>query len=204
MKPDKNKATYIAGPITGIKDFNFPAFFAMEESLKNSGLETILNPASNKKDPNTTSWKEFMIDAIDMVMRSEQVVFLEGWEKSKGARVEMELAKGLGLGIFFEKDPNEKGETMLQQAERIVSTDRGNDYDHPYYNFSKTAKMWEVILGCDISQEQVGMCMIALKLCRLCHSYKFDSLLDICGYAKTIEMVVDKKKELQSINSLTR
>lgn len=197
MIPSKDKTTYIAGPITGMKDLNFPAFFAMEEKLKDIGVENVLNPASNKKDPNTTSWKEFMVDAIDMVMRSEQVVFLEGWEKSKGARVEMELAIGLGLPIFFERDPSAPTETILQEADRIVSHDRQNHYGHPIDDFTRTGKLWAAILGLEsVEPEQVGLCMIALKVSRLCNTYKRDSAVDIAGYAKTIDMVMDKKKEL--------
>ena len=132
-----------------------------------------------------------------MVMRSEQVVFLEGWENSKGARVEMELAKGLGLVIAFEKDPTIPTETILQEADRLVSSDRQNDYGHPIDDFTRTGKLWAAILGMDkVEPEQVGMCMVALKLSRLCNAYKRDSAVDIAGYAKTIDMVMDKKKEL--------
>jgi len=192
MNIGKNKITYIAGPITGIKDFNYPAFYGMEERLRELGVEQIFNPAKNPKDPYKTSWKEFMKDALDMVMKSEQVVFLNGWENSKGAQTEMALAKGLCLDIFFEQK-----ESILQEADRIVSCDRQNDYGHPIEDFTRTGKLWATILDIEkVEPEQVGMCMIALKLSRLCNAYKRDSAVDIGGYAKTIDMVMDKKKEL--------
>ena len=37
---------YIAGPMTGIKDFNFPAFFEAEKQLNKLGHE-VYNPAHN-------------------------------------------------------------------------------------------------------------------------------------------------------------
>jgi len=36
--------------------------------------------------------------------------------------------------------------------------------------------------------------MIALKISRECNKHKRDNLVDIAGYAKTIDMVMEKKK----------
>lgn len=83
-------------------------------------------------------------------------------------------------------------ETICQEADRLVSTDRQEQYGHPGEDFSRTAAMWEPILGLlpgSISPEKVAMCMIAVKLSRLCNSIKRDTIVDIAGYAKTIDMV---------------
>jgi hypothetical protein len=197
---DCSKVTYIAGPMSGYADWNFPAFFEEEEKLRGIGVKTILNPAANKKDPNKFTWKDFMLDAIDMVMQSGQIVFLKGWEKSNGAKVEYALGEGLGLPMFLAEGgycpyPSVP-ESILDEADRLVVCDRGKDYGHPFHDFSRTGKMWAAILGLEkVEPEQVGLCMIALKMSRLCNSYKRDSLVDIAGYAKTIDMVMDKKNE---------
>jgi hypothetical protein len=85
-------------------------------------------------------------------------------------------------------------ETICAEADRLVSHDRQAQYGHPSEDFSRTAAMWEALLGLPpgaISPEQVAYCMIALKLSRLTHKYKRDSVVDIAGYAKTASMICE-------------
>jgi hypothetical protein len=56
-------------------------------------------------------------------------------------------------------------------------------------DFGKTAKIWSAILNVDVTAEQVALCMIGVKISRLCNKYKEDSVIDIAGYARTLEMV---------------
>jgi hypothetical protein len=78
-------------------------------------------------------------------------------------------------------------ESVLTEAENLVHGDRNASYGHPLDDFRRTAKMWGAILGIDIRPEQVGLCMIADKLSRECHKPKRDNLVDIAGYAETVE-----------------
>lgn len=71
----------------------------------------------------------------------------------------------------------------------IADTDRMADYGHPLDNFTRIAKMWSAILNTHISPEQVGLCMIAVKVGRECHKHKADNLTDIAGYARTLELL---------------
>lgn len=80
-------------------------------------------------------------------------------------------------------------ENILQEADRLVNGDRQNSYGRPLDDFQRTAKIWSGILGVDVSPQQVGMCMVGLKLSRLCNKQKRDSLVDIAGYAQTVHMV---------------
>ena len=79
--------------------------------------------------------------------------------------------------------------SILKTAEDLVGGDRGQDYGHPADDFEKTSKIWSAILGCKVSPEQVALCMIGVKISRLCNSYKEDSVIDIAGYARTLQMV---------------
>ena len=81
--------------------------------------------------------------------------------------------------------------SVLQEAEILVRGARGNNYGHPYHDFSRTAKMWTAILGTEVTPQTVGMCMIALKLSREVNKHKRDNLVDVGGYALTIQMIED-------------
>jgi Domain of unknown function (DUF6378) len=81
-------------------------------------------------------------------------------------------------------------ESILLEAERLVSGDRRQDYGHPADNFRDVAAMWSVILDKEIKPSQVINCMIALKLCRAKQSgWKRDTYVDIAGYAKCRQLV---------------
>lgn len=57
-------------------------------------------------------------------------------------------------------------------------------------DFQRVGKMWAAILGLDeVTPHQVGLCMIALKVARHVHRPKRDNLVDICGYAETLDMI---------------
>lgn len=86
-------------------------------------------------------------------------------------------------------------ESVLQEADRLVSTDRQQDYGHPLDDFTKTAKMWSAVLGQEVSPEQVPLCMILVKISRETNRHKRDNLVDIAGYAKTLKLVVNEKEK---------
>lgn len=92
------KRCYIAGPMTGLKDFNFPAFHDAAAQLRARGLE-VENPAENPKQP-CGAWLAYMRLAVCQVAKVDGLVLLPGWEKSQGARVEFNLAVGLGLSVM--------------------------------------------------------------------------------------------------------
>ena len=85
-------------------------------------------------------------------------------------------------------------ESVLLEAEKAVHGPRQRDYGHPLDNFVNTAMMWEAILGAPVSAQQVGLCMIALKISRQLNTPKRDNLVDIAGYAETLEMAIHEAK----------
>ena len=60
-------------------------------------------------------------------------------------------------------------ETILEEAQRLITGDRNKSYDHPLDNFNRIAKGWEVIFGTDVTEEQVGLAMAWVKICREIH-----------------------------------
>ncbi|MCL8299427.1 DUF4406 domain-containing protein [Pseudomonas mosselii] len=91
------KRVYISGPMTGFPDFNYPAFNAAAADLRAAGVH-VENPAENPKPPCGT-WLGFMRLAVAQISHCDYVVTLPGWAESRGARVEVELAQGLGLPV---------------------------------------------------------------------------------------------------------
>ena len=85
-------------------------------------------------------------------------------------------------------------ESTLEEAQRLVHGNRGEDYGHPLDDFTKTARMWAVILGCDVSAEQVGLCMACVKISRQMNRPKRDNMVDLAGYAETVQMVIEERQ----------
>lgn len=89
-------------------------------------------------------------------------------------------------------------QSITDEAHKAVFGDRNSDYGHPLDDFGRTARIWSAILGCHVEPEQVGLCMIAVKISRECNKPKRDNLVDIAGYAETVEWVKDEKYRRQT------
>lgn len=92
---------YIAGPMSGLPEFNYPAFNTAEGQLLVAGF-TPLNPARSEAH-NTTgkpqSWDWYMRHALRMVTDADGIALLPGWENSRGATLENHVGSALGLDI---------------------------------------------------------------------------------------------------------
>lgn len=89
--------TYIAGPMTGLPELNFPAFHAKAAEWRARG-HTVLNPAEINPDPGM-AWSDAMRADIAMLVTCHQIVLLDGWTRSKGATLEHHIAVALGLHV---------------------------------------------------------------------------------------------------------
>jgi len=77
--------------------------------------------------------------------------------------------------------------TVLQEANDVIYGDRQADYGSATENFTNIAKGWEIILKTKVTPEQVGLCMIWLKMAREMNVSKRDNIVDIAGYAGCME-----------------
>jgi hypothetical protein len=92
------KAVYIAGPMTGLPEYNYPAFFEAEAKFAADGWTTF-NPArhdaswiTDDMDPDWVRAQYMRQDIID-VMDADAIALLPGWQMSKGAAVELAVAR---------------------------------------------------------------------------------------------------------------
>lgn len=92
------KRLYLAGPMSGIKDLNFPAFHAEAARLRAMGYD-IVNPAEINIDPNA-GWLACMRADIKQLVDCDGVATLPGWVNSRGASLEVGIAHGLGLPVI--------------------------------------------------------------------------------------------------------
>ncbi|WP_307867059.1 DUF4406 domain-containing protein [Variovorax sp. E3] len=88
---------YIAGPMTGFAESNYPAFHAAAARLRALGYH-VENPAENPA-PACGSWLGYMRLALAQLVTCDHIALLQGWERSKGAGVEWRLACDLGLPV---------------------------------------------------------------------------------------------------------
>jgi uncharacterized protein DUF4406 len=102
-----NLKIYISGPMSGLPDFNFPMFFEAENQLQELGFD-FENPARNKTAEPT--WENFMRLALAQLVRCDAILLLPGFEKSRGARVELEIAGLLGIKIFLSLEDLKKSQ----------------------------------------------------------------------------------------------
>jgi len=96
------KRIYIAGPMTGLPEFNYPAFNAEAARIRALGYH-VENPAENP-DQENGAWEDYMKMALRQMLMCDTVAMLPGWGKSKGALIEYNLAKSLGLEIWDAND----------------------------------------------------------------------------------------------------
>lgn len=96
---------YIAGPMSGLPDLNYPAFNAEAARLRALGYH-VENPAENPK-PSCGSWLAYMRMAITQLVTCDAIALLDGWQDSRGACVERTLADGLGLEVYRARDITE-------------------------------------------------------------------------------------------------
>lgn len=89
---------YIAGPMTGYPDFNYPAFHDAERRLRAAGFE-VLNPADRPEPKPDPSWEDWLRGAITIMLRADGVAFLGGAGGSRGARLEVRLARDLAMPV---------------------------------------------------------------------------------------------------------
>ena len=83
-------------------------------------------------------------------------------------------------------------DTALYAAE-LVSGERQEAYGHPLDNFTRASKIWSVILGCEVSAEQVALCMVGMKIAREVNQSKPDTVVDGIGYFLTLNMIQEER-----------
>ncbi len=208
---------YIAGPMRGYAFYNFPAFDAARDHWKASGQDVInpadldrehgFDACKLSPDTDWGSYDSVPFDVCEAIDRDiealkqcDAIYLLQGWQGSKGAKAEKALAEWLGLHVFFQEPSDfqapaenkfERG--ILDIASELTGGDRNEDYGPPSDDFTRTAEMATAMFrhklkpGEKLDSWDVGHFMICVKLSRLQHRPKRDSVIDIAGYANCVD-----------------
>lgn len=109
-EPFKRRKIYICGPITGYPDGNKAEFNSAAERINAAVGYMAVNPhticadivigKSEEQLKSKQLWKKCMVADIKVLVDCDLLVTLPGCKTSKGAQVEIELAKGLGIPVY--------------------------------------------------------------------------------------------------------
>lgn len=126
------KRVYVAGPMAGMPELNFPAFNGAAATLRSCGLE-VVNPAELNVGIEG-NWAACMRNDVRELATCDTVALLPGWERSRGAQVENRLARDLGLRVVSYGDllvalgrdgVGVKGGCLPPAAELLMALGRG-------------------------------------------------------------------------------
>ena len=92
----KRWSVYVSGPMTGLPNYNEEAFAFVEDQLRREGFE-VLNPHVINKDRDHSKVKECMKRDIHQLTLCDHMTLLPGWEHSKGASFEYQVATVCGI-----------------------------------------------------------------------------------------------------------
>lgn len=112
---------YLAGPMRGYAEFNFPAFHAAAAKLRAAGHE-VFSPAEKDIERHGTDISKGNVngdeavaakthgfnlrealhdDLVYICLHADGIAMLPGWEASKGANAEKATAEALGLTVVL-------------------------------------------------------------------------------------------------------
>lgn len=91
----KGKKVYISGAVSGLPFDEAQRVFATREAaLNHAGYEAV-NPLrlSHERLGADKTWEEYMAFDLLLLLECDMINFLDGWQNSQGARLELEVAK---------------------------------------------------------------------------------------------------------------
>ena len=89
---------YLSGPMTGIKDLNIPAFNKAAKQLRAAGF-VVINPPELDRIERKDTWEGCLRRDLKYVVTCDAVATLPRWTKSRGANLEIYVAKALSMPV---------------------------------------------------------------------------------------------------------
>ena len=99
LAASRARRVYVAGPMTGLSEYNFPAFNEAAAMLRAEGWH-VENPAEHGV-VDGANWADYLHYDIGRLATCSTVYLLHGWSRSKGAALEVYIAESLGMVIDY-------------------------------------------------------------------------------------------------------
>ena len=119
----ENSFVFLAGPMTGIRNYNAGAFVDAHALMKEMRAACVYNPAIAwlQEPPCISDEKthdDYLLQTIGELTKHDElgermydlVVMLPGWEKSPGACTERDVALAVGIPVFGLEEVGRHGE----------------------------------------------------------------------------------------------
>lgn len=103
MTLPKNPLYYLAGPMTGLPEHNYPAFAEAKYELEKMGLRIASPHDVQFNEPNgrgSLPWEYYMKAGLKMMLECDGIIMLPGWVNSHGAKLEFDLACKLSMEVY--------------------------------------------------------------------------------------------------------
>jgi len=98
FEPRNRNRAYLAGPMTGHVDYNYPAFHQAAAYYRSMGID-IVSPAELHGDDYSKTFDEYLAVDLAALKTCGTIILLLGWQDSRGAKVELCQAICDGLDI---------------------------------------------------------------------------------------------------------
>lgn len=90
---------YLAGPMTGFPDFNYPKFHELADKIREHGF-IVRNPAESFNGDQAQSRATYAVHDAELVATCDAVAVMDGWENSAGSRFETHEAALIGIPVI--------------------------------------------------------------------------------------------------------
>jgi hypothetical protein len=111
--PDHVTSLYVAGPMTGHPESNYPAFMETSKRLRDAGY-TVVNPAEVSLDRlEKVHYLDFLREDLVQMLTCRGVCILPDWWASTGARNEVNVAGLLKMPVRTEAEWLERAHKEL-------------------------------------------------------------------------------------------
>lgn len=96
-RKERIQTLYVAGPMSGYEEANYPAFNEAADLLRSVGF-TVLNPV-DVHEPVQCHYVDLLREDLIMMFQADGVAVLENWWESTGARNEVQVAGLLKMPV---------------------------------------------------------------------------------------------------------
>lgn len=196
------RSVYLAGPMRGLPELNFPAFREAAADLRERGYQVVspaemdeeLDGFDGKGDAEPLPFATYMARDLPVVCGVDAVVVLPGWQQSRGAQLETLVAEGVGLPVLRYPDLAPARHPSSQKFHAILralgalhdrkQADYGTDGD-PFANV-RASEAWGIPawVGCMVrASDKVKRLQTQAVKGSLANEAATDSFDDLAVYA---------------------